>query len=61
MNRDELARHLYISGCGAAHPFDQWDRDFAGRVWDDNEALVPDVDDCYDLADRMIANGEVPA
>lgn len=61
MNRDELARHLYIHGHGAPRLFDQWDRDFAQRVWDDNEALVPDVDDCYARADRMIADGEVPS
>jgi hypothetical protein len=61
MTRDELARHLYIRGYGAAHPFDQWDRDFAERVWDDNEALVPDMDDCFARADQMIRDGQVPS
>lgn len=57
MNRDELARHLYVNGYGGHLPWDQWDRDLAAKVWDDGEALASDVGDCLDRAEELIANG----
>ncbi len=60
MDRDELARHLYV------HFHDQ---DGGGAVmqrcgaeeWDTGQAKAEDRAQCYAMADQLIAEGRVPA
>ena len=59
MNRDELARHLYI------HAHDEWGapkrwQDAGAVEWGEGMVTDDDRDDCYARADQMIRDGEVP-
>jgi len=58
VNRDELARHLYIHAHDADGANDQW-RDMGAEEWDLGLVTDDDVADCYARADEMIANGQV--
>lgn len=63
MNRDELARRLYIRGYGEAdrpqsRTVAEW-QELGARVWDNGDCGSYSYERCYADADRMIANGEV--
>lgn len=60
MNRDELARHVYIHAHDADGAPQQW-RDAGAEEWDAGEAKPEGVADCYEQADRMIRDGQVAA
>lgn len=60
MNRDELARHLYIHAHDEQGAPQRWQE--AGAVeWDEGMVTDDDVKDCYARADKLIAKGEAPA
>lgn len=51
MNRDELARRLYIHAPGATR---EW-REAGAIEWDEGLATDDDVRDCYARADQQLA------
>jgi hypothetical protein len=59
VNRDQLARHLYIHAHDDDGAPQSW-RDAGAEEWDTGQAKPQDVADCYARADQMIANGKEP-
>jgi hypothetical protein len=57
VNRDELARHLYIHENDEDGAPQSW-RDAGAQEWDAGQATPDDVQNCYERADRLIENGE---
>lgn len=59
MNRDELARHLYIHShdeaeIPAAHTLAEW-QELGARVWDDGDAGIYSYERCYAEADAILS------
>jgi hypothetical protein len=59
MNRDELARHLYIHAHDADGADEQW-QDLGAEEWDAGLVTDDDVAGCYTRADELLATGEAP-
>ncbi len=59
MNRDELARHLYVTEpYGPEVGLTVAEQNAGAEEWDAGLVTDDDVADCYARADRMIASGE---
>jgi len=56
MNRDELARHLYIHAHDPQGATQSW-RDAGAREWDAGWVKPEDVEDCYRRADKILEGG----
>lgn len=59
MDRDELARHLYISTPDplGPDPMPQWEQNELARRWDNGGAVPGYAADCYARADQLLTEG----
>jgi hypothetical protein len=60
VNRDQLARHLYVvEPMGPDVPLTYAEQSAGAEEWDTGQAKPEDVADCYARADQMILDGKV--